>query len=193
MRAQIKQRQDGLRSAGVALVLAWLWMVTAGCSPLAQDDRVSECGGFEPVGQALTADEAAYCDAEVLRWRYDSSFEKLVLTNTRVPLNCCGEHSMTVHQEGETYVVTERDAPEQIGLLPVEGARCGCMCVFDYEVTVRGVPEGTIEVKLVRDVTDDEGGPETVWQGTIDLGQGQGGIVVDESDAEPWCSGEIEE
>ena len=42
--------------------------VAAGCTPLVQEDRVSECGGFVGVGQALTADEAAYCDAELLRY-----------------------------------------------------------------------------------------------------------------------------
>jgi hypothetical protein len=48
------------------------------------------------------------------------------------------------------------------------------------------VPAGNIDIKLERDITDVEGGPTTPWQGQIDLGGGQGSIVVDSS-ASDWC------
>jgi hypothetical protein len=185
--------EDHLGRALLLLTLAWMTAVAAGCTPLVQEDRVSACGGFDSAAnsQALTADEASYCDAEILRWRYEGALDKLTLTNTRVLLNCCGEHSMTVHQEGDTYIVTERDAPEQIGPLPGSGARCGCMCVFDYELAVQGVAGDSIALRLVREVTDSDAGVETVWEGELDLSEGQGGIVLDETDVEPWCSGEL--
>jgi hypothetical protein len=157
-----------------------------GCSPLAQEQRISACGGFGQQEQSLETDAATYCEAEVLSWQYDAAAHELTLSNNRVTLNCCGEHSMTVHEEGSAYVVTERDAPEEIGPLPGMAARCDCMCVFDFAVTVSNVPAGTITLELVREVTDAEGGATTAWQGQIDLGAGQGRIVIDSSES-MWC------
>lgn len=174
---------------GMAMTLAWIGAAATGCSPLDQQFKVSVCGGFSQQEQSLTVDPATYCDAEVLHWRHDAATGKLTLSNTRVTLNCCGEHSMTVDQDGETYVATERDAPEEIGPLPGMTARCDCMCVYDFEVAVGDVPAGVIALKLVRDVTDAEGGKATVWQGQIDLGAGQGEIVIDAS-ASDWCQTE---
>jgi len=182
---------DWLRNLGTAVVIAWAVAVASGCSPLTQEARVSECGGFETAGQALEVEEMSYCDAEVLQWRYEAQLQRLTLTNTRVLLNCCGEHSMDAQLEGSILIVTETDAPEQAGLLP-GGARCDCMCVYDYELDVGNLAEGTIEIELVREVTDAEAGPDTVWIGVIDLAAGHGGIVLDETEVEPWCSGEID-
>ena len=174
---------------GLALMLAGIAAAALGCSPLAQEQKISACGGFSQQEQSIVVDRATYCDAEVLHWQYDATSEKLTISNTRVTLNCCGEHSMTVSEEGDTYVVTERDAPEEIGPLPGMTARCGCMCVFDFDVTVSNVPAGTIQLELVRDVTDVESGPTTPWQGELDLGAGQGSIVIDSS-ASDWCQAE---
>lgn len=181
IRAQANLSQLLTLAAGLALV--------AGCAlqaPAEAETRISVCGGFAQQEQTLDADPAAYCDAEVLRWQYDAASEKLTLSNTRVTLNCCGEHSMSAAEDGDLWVVTERDAPEQVGLLPGDTARCGCMCVFDFEIAINGVAGDAVEVKLVRDITDVETGPTTAWQGVIDLTAGQGEIVVDASES-TWC------
>jgi len=174
--------------------VGWKLMVVAasvggalvGCAAPAPEAHISACGGFSQQEQGLTIDRTSYCDAEVLHWQYDAASEKLTLANTRVTLNCCGEHSLTVEQEGDISVVTERDAPEEIGPLPGMTARCDCMCVFDFEVAVGEVQAGTLALKLVRDVTDAEGGPTTAWQGEIDVAAGQGEVVIDASES-MWC------
>ncbi|MFH1810996.1 MAG: hypothetical protein ABIJ09_19805 [Pseudomonadota bacterium] len=176
---------QGLAMRGL-LVLAAVGAFSVACESLPQQDTISACGGFAQTGQALTAEDAQYCEAEILHWRHDASSKTLILTDSRVPLNCCGEHSMTVHQDGEVYVVTERDEPEQIGPLPMSTARCDCMCVFDFKVEVQGVSGGVISVRLEREVTDAEGGISSVWQGEIDLAPGHGGVIIDETE-NMWC------
>jgi hypothetical protein len=152
--------------------------------------QISECGGFaaqaSPAIDPPQPDPTTYCEAERLLWVYDAAAGSLGLTNSRVTLNCCGDHSMTIADEGGTYVVTERDAP-------VDGdARCGCDCVFDFGISADPIPAGVIRVRLVRDVTDNDPPIATVWEGTLDLAEGQGSITIDTSSAEPWCSGMVE-
>ena len=166
-----------------ALTLTTIVVSFTACATIPQQEAVSECGGFENTQQqqALTADGASgYCDAEVLSWEYSAG--KLSINNTRVLLNCCGEHSIGIDEidDGE-YLVTEVDQPDGIG------GRCGCMCVFDFELEANELPERTIKLVLERDVTDSENGIQTVWEGELDLSQGSGDIVVDETDVEGWC------
>lgn len=148
---------------------------------LVQQHEVSDCGGFP---QAMDADDGpAYCDAEMLHWSYDPATEKLSLVNSRVELNCCGEHSMVIEEHMNVYTVTETDAPEMIGL--GEGARCGCTCVFDFALSAEGIAERLIQLRLERDVTD-QGPVQTVLDVTIDLSELGGSIVVDDSESF-WC------
>lgn len=148
---------------------------------------ISECGGF-PDNSGATAlppagDPASYCDAEVLLWSYDAASRTLGLSNNRVVLNCCGDHSLSVARDGDTLVVTEKDAPEaQAG-----GARCGCSCVFDYAADVADVDAGMLKLRLERFVTDLDAAPVEVYEGEIDLGAGTGKVVIDAQSAEPWC------
>ncbi len=96
-------------------------------------------------------------------------------------LNCCGEHDITVTQQPDgSYLVLETDIEGDEG-------RCRCECVFDYQVSIENIPLGTIDVVIQRSVE-----PETVlidvWSGTLDLAEGGGAELIDDSSAEPWCS-----
>jgi len=146
-----------------------------------QTSRISECGGFRaaPLSGVAAVEGEGYCDAEVLRWQYDAAAGTLSLWDDRIVLNCCGEHAMSVTVEDGLWVVRETDEP-------LDGeTRCRCLCVYDYSVQVEGVAPGPIDVQLVRFVTED--GERVVWEGALDLGQGSGAIVLDETSVDPWC------
>jgi hypothetical protein len=145
--------------------------------PSAQSFAISECGGFDAKSDSSYG---GYCDAEVLRWELDPATGAVTFTDQRALLNCCGDRSMQVALENGTYVITETDAPEQAG------GRCLCMCVFDLAVTVNNL-SGTIPIVLVRDITDDNEPPVTLYSGSIDLSAGSGSVVVDTTDAGPFC------
>lgn len=155
--------------------------------PVGQNPQVSECGGF----QANTRDALPYCDAELLRWSYDSSSKTLSLLNQRVFLNCCGEHNMTVtfDPDRNVYTVTETDAPV---MFDGSGARCGCMCVFDWVTDATGVEPGNISVELVRHVTDDSAGSQVIWNGQLDLSEVQGEVVIDDVPLDFGCDTAME-
>jgi len=155
-------------------------------SGLTQRPLISACGGFAaPMIEPPQPEQSTYCDAERLLWSYDAATGELAMTNSRVLLNCCGDHTIQVAQEGEVYVVTERDAPEAAA----GGARCGCMCVFDYATVVSPIPEGTITLRVVRDVTDQDPPVTVVGEWAVDLSAGLGSIDVEVGTVEPWCSG----
>lgn len=141
---------------------------------LDQSDLISECGGFEAGGHPILGAPPAYCDAEVLHWEYEEDTTTLKLADTRIQLNCCGEHSMEVVYDAGVYVVTETDAPDN-------GDRCKCVCVFDFTVTVSDIPAGTISIKLRRIVTDQQPEQKLVYEGELDLSAGSGFVVIDES------------
>lgn len=162
-----------------------------GGSGLTQFPSVSECGGFVGGGSASAkidppmADPATYCDAERLLWVYDAATQSLGVSNTRVLLNCCGDHTITVTEEGGTYVFMERDAPQAAS----GGARCNCSCVFDYTVSIEPIPEGSLPIRLVLDVTDSGKAPEVVYEGSLDLTKGSGEVILDPNTVDPWCGG----
>jgi len=140
-------------------------------------DEVSDCGGFP---EPEEYDSGDYCDAQVLGWAFDAAEGTLALTDSRVLLNCCGDHSMGIELVDGVYVITETDAPDG------GGGRCDCLCVFDYAMTVDGLAAGTIAVRLVLDVTDG-GGAVVAWEGDLDLSAGAGEVVVSDEDAGMWC------
>jgi hypothetical protein len=152
-----------------------------------QQDRISDCGGFAKASSPLLVPKADYCAAEVLHWTYESDTQTLKLADARVLLNCCGDHGFTVEEQNGVYIFTQTDAPEG-GL-----GRCGCMCVFDFVIEVQGIPAGTIPIRIARDVTDWPEGSGLVIEADLDLTQGSGSIVVDETDVGPWCEEEAEE
>ncbi len=180
-----------LRSIGIpaGLIIA---LVALGCGGFSSgpgiDDQqyaVSECDGFGTLEDYLHTPPppADYCAAEVLHWEYQAGTETLRLADARVLLNCCGEHSMTIDVVEDVYVVTETDDPEMTDMGP---SRCSCMCVFDFTLEAAGIPQGTIQVRLVREISDWEEASGLIWEGELDLGQGNGAIVIDETYVE-WC------
>ena len=147
---------------------------------LEQQHRISDCGGFAKANSPLLVPEADYCAAEVLHWVYDAQAQTLKLGDARILLNCCGDHSMEIEVVNGVYVVTETDDPGDLM------ARCPCMCVYDFTVEAQGVVEEVIDLRIVR-VTDRADPREIVFEGSLDLAQGSGSLVLDESDVSPWC------
>jgi hypothetical protein len=147
---------------------------------------LSECGGLSEEEKASaipdTRAPSDYCDAEMLHWTYDAESGVLHLLDARIVLNCCGEHDMTFErQPNGTYLIRETDVAGDAG-------RCRCTCVFDYQITVENLFAGGIDIEIVREVE-----PETevidVWKGHLSLDTGSGSVVIDDTGAEPWCSG----
>ncbi len=156
------------------------------CEPseLTQSSSTSECGGFETAAfdkSSLDKSTENYCDAEVLAWAYDSENGTVTLSNERILLNCCGDHSMTATLIDGVYVIKEVDAPEG------EDGRCLCMCVFDFALELDGVGPGSMPIRILREVTDDASGPTLVWEGSLDLALGSGEEIIDETDVGVWC------
>jgi hypothetical protein len=146
---------------------------------------VSECGGFNTRSKSNAGAPAPtpYCDAEALRWSYDAIAGTLVLSDDRVLLNCCGDHTVKVSEQNGVFKVHQKDEP----MGSAGGARCGCMCVFDYKTKLTGVSGKSIDIEIVREVTDVAGGAQAVWSGTLDLTKSSGEILIDKTDVGPWC------
>jgi hypothetical protein len=147
---------------------------------------ISDCGGFVAGGTGAKIpqpDPATYCDAEKLLWNYDATSKTLGLTNSRITLNCCGDHSVRVTKDGETVVFTEVDAPQAAN----GGTRCKCNCVFDYAADISTIEAATTPLRIVRNVTDAQPDTQTVWEGTLDLSLGTGEVVINTANADPWC------
>jgi len=62
------------------------------------------------------------------------------------------------------------------------------MCVFDYVIEVQGVDEEVIDVRIERDVTDWPEGSGLVWEGQLDLTQGSGQVIIDDTPEDMWCT-----
>ena len=146
--------------------------------------RVSECGGFGSPekrmvnGIPITRDISTYCDSENLQWLYDENTLTLSVLNSRVLLNCCGEHDITASYENGMIVIAENDQP-------VNGTdRCRCMCVYDFFIEIFGLSPGVITLKL--DLTVDED-TRNKWEGTIDIRKKNGEIIIDDKPLDNWC------
>lgn len=157
--------------AKIALVLCGT-LSLLGCNLLGQDYKTSECGGFEDHG-GLTAEEY-YCEAERVYWEYQSDTEKLRVTNTRVGLNCCGDHSMEMSAFGNKINILELDKPRD-----VMGSRCMCSCVYDFEIVASGIAENEYEVKIERRVENlKKNEEEVVFEGKWNLKDGKGMVEI---------------
>ncbi|HUT64372.1 MAG TPA: hypothetical protein VMZ04_10495 [Anaerolineae bacterium] len=139
--------------------------------------KISECGGFTSAvkrmdtGIPFTIDPSTYCNAERLHWLYDENTRTLSVLNSRILLNCCGDHTITAALEKGVLVIAEDDQPEG------GTGRCKCVCVFDFFVEITGIFPGIITLKL--DLTVDDT-TVTKWEGKIDLGKGNGEIIIDD-------------
>lgn len=149
--------------------------------PLAYQAALSDCGGLD-----VTVEKSDYCAAEILAWEYDPETKIFVFADNRIVLNCCGEHDMSIRLVDGVYRITEYDAPEQIE--PDVESRCHCMCSFDYELKVQDMPHEEIQVKLLRDISDDDDwNSGLVWEGELDLTLGSGEIIIDDVPVEYGC------
>ena len=146
-------------------------------------EAISDCGGFYDAQATTFKDSLDYCAARRLHWAYDETTGELRLADKRVLLNCCGDHSIDVHLENGVYVVTERDQP---GF-----GRCGCMCVFDYTAAIQGVPNEAIHLRIEMRVPDWDEVSGQVFEGTLDLTQGSGVVVIDDTPEDMWCRPDV--
>ncbi len=152
-----------------------------GCQDIGVNAAISECGGFETVTRAL--EENPDCGDHRLLLTVDADAPDVVhLLDENVWLNCCGEHTIRVYNEHGVYAVYETDEPE--GAL-FGGARCGCMCLFDFAVDIPDVKDSIISVRVVLDVTDDDEPAQTVWEGDVDLTHGAAEVLIREDVG--WC------
>lgn len=160
--------------------LAAVMVAGAGCG-IGTNPEVSECGGFETVARAL--DENPDCSDHVVTLTVDQDDPDVVhFVNQGVWLNCCGEHDIKVFLEDGIYVIYEYDEPEG-GLFG--GARCGCMCLFDFAVDIPDVDQEIVSLRIRLDVSDDDIPERTVWEGDLDLSTGTATHVIAENVG--WC------
>ena len=96
--------------------------------------------------------------------------------NKDVWLNCCGERSITcsIDEETDTYIIDEVDEPGS------DGGRCLCLCFIDFKVDLPNISFGTINLELYRHITD-SGSRTIVWEGELDLGEGEGNELIAEN------------
>jgi len=161
------------------LAMAALLTAGIGCG-IGINPEISECGGFETVTRAL--DDNPDCADLSVTVTVDQDDPELVhFVNRGVWLNCCGEHDIDVRLEDSVYVVYESDEP--VGLFG--GARCSCMCLFDFAVDIPGVEGDRISLRVVLDVSDDDEPEEIVWEGELDLTSGSATHVI--RDNVGWC------
>lgn len=156
--------------------------LTGGCAPdgVYQEARISDVGGFiDPTRRLEPPGGLPYCAEEVLRWRYDEAEEVLRIADARVPLACCGERALTVERVDSLIEITERDRPRP--------GRCDTSCVFDFAVTLPAMVPGPQIVRLLRDVSDAQGGPVLIWQGELHLHGQTGGSITLDSKPAPDC------
>ncbi|HSN98351.1 MAG TPA: hypothetical protein VLS89_08635 [Candidatus Nanopelagicales bacterium] len=157
---------------------AWTWMtVASGALLMGGWGSGASTDADLPVIETRTAEVADGCAAESMRWSYDAEGRSLSLNDGRVQLNCCGHRSMQVERVDNVLEVTERDTPD-------EGGRCASTCSFDLATTISNVGQGEVFVKLLRDVTDENGSAVLVWQGSLDLANGSGTVMVERSVSE---------
>ena len=149
-----------------------------------QNSHVSDCGGFNSPSKRtgsdifFSRDDSTYCDAERLQWLYDENAQTLEVMNSRVFLNCCGEHEITAVNDNNIIVIKENDQ-----LVNGKG-RCRCMCVYDFFIEISGISPGIITLKLdmtVDDITVNK------WEGKIDIGKGNGVIIIDDKPLAYGC------
>ena len=165
-------------------IISLLLFFTLSCdseSPVQTPDKISVnvsqisgCGGFASAAKRMdsgipfTRDPSTYCNAERLHWLYDENTRTLSFLNSRVLLNCCGDHAITAAFEDGTLVIAEDD----------QGGLCDCECIFDFFVEITGIFYGIITLRL--DLTVDDT-TLTKWEGKIDLSKGSGEIIIDDN------------
>jgi hypothetical protein len=186
--------------SGMIGMIGMLGLAAGGCAMQDQPGdlvehttAVSQCGGFQEAPLQTFEDRNfkdkdydAYCAREMLYWKYNSATEVLSLANTRVLLNCCGDHHVTVEKNGDIYTVTEIDDPPG----GHSGYRCGCLCVFDYLTEIPNVAPKDIHLHLALEVNNDgESAVGLQYDGVLPLStKSAGEIVIDPHPEDVWCN-----
>ncbi len=172
----------------VFFIISLLLFFTLSCdseSPVQTPDKISVnvsqisgCGGFTSAAKRMdsgipfTIDPSTYCNAERLHWLYDESTRTLSVLNSRILLNCCGDHTITAALEEDVLLITEDDQPES------GTGRCRCVCVFDFFIEITGISSRIVTLRLDLKVDDTT---LTKWEGKIDLSKGSGEIIIDDN------------
>ena len=170
--------------------MLWNLLLTAiSCSTpesdlgLGNNPLLSGCGGFTDELDRHYDSDTKSCGDDRLIWGYDSTTQTATFMNEGVFLNCCGLHSISITQQTNgTYVITQIDEPE---IDDGHELRCGCMCLFDYGISLHDVPEESIPIQIVRYVPDNNPNTWTAWEGTLDLSEGNGEVLI-QADV-GWC------
>jgi hypothetical protein len=159
------------------LIFSVFLALLSGCnnSNLAENTNVSGCGGFKDevsvLGFKNEVEQEPKCEQQII-WKFDEQTEVFSIINKNIPLNCCGEHDIIIKEKTEGYDFIMTDAP-------VRGARCGCMCVFDYAADIKNISGNSINLSIYID-TEENKGKDLFWEGTIDLAEKSGIIIVSE-------------
>lgn len=180
-----------MNKAKLGLGLFVVLVASAGCvtgeggeGPWAVDvtqQAVSDCGGFDyDEVDGARGEEMNYCEAELLNWRYDATGGELALVDARAILNCCTELSIDAEMVDNVLVVTEVDDME------AAGGPCRCMCVYDFSISLDGIPEGPLAVEIYR-ISDETVGPMLVWSGMLDLADGSGSELISDEEGAMYC------
>ncbi len=166
------------------LFLMTIFIPVLGCPAIVDEGEVSECGGFDDgradlaMTQSDIDDPRGYCDAQVLYWEYTG--DTLSVLDSRVMLNCCGRHSVSI-SGGDTVTIHEQDDPEPGDL------RCDCRCAYDFRAELEGLIAGPVNLELLLHVTDVTDEPTVMWSGAVDLSEGSGEIVIDATPEPDFC------
>lgn len=167
-----------------SLLLMSIFLPMLGCPAVADEGEVSECGGFDDSTADLAMAQSdldgprGYCDAQVFRWEYTG--DTLTVLDSRVMLNCCGQHSVSI-SGGDTVTIFEQDDPEPGGM------RCDCRCAYDFRAELDGLVAGPVNLELLLHVTDVTAEPTVMWFGALDLSEGAGEIVIDATPEPDFC------
>lgn len=149
---------------------------TADGGDLAEDIEISDCGGFESgivtkLPPENDEDPVAECD-QLLIWKYDDSTDVLKIVNSKVQLNCCGVHDVSITLENGEYIYTMLDDQTK--------GNCGCDCLFDFSANISDVTENTVKLTVKLSVEIENIDLRDVWSGTLDLTKKNGTVVVRE-------------
>ncbi len=111
-------------------------LCTTGNDYVSTNQRSSACGGFNSLAKqsinVYTHDSLDYCEAEKIRWEYDSISTVLGLLHTRQLENCAAKLRMYVHFENGKYIIEEINENES-------AVNARCMCYFDTYCEIENI------------------------------------------------------
>lgn len=142
---------------------------------LAENIKVSDCGGFESgvVTKLPSEDGEEIMDcSQLIVWEYDDSTEIIKISIKNIELNCAGIGKVQIRKTETNY---EYIISEDLG-----GGDAGCSCLFDFSAELAGIISESLDFKVSHSVKYTETETTPVWDGTIDLSQKSGEITIKE-------------